>query len=220
MANLELGQDKDYLTWDNTKTIRLRLIRRDGDRDFLVTYARRSQVSRREAEPTGGVYTIRETVYNLPVDTCFERPEVGFLIIDGNTTWTIRQVDDARNDTRYRCHVLDMALTANMTELVDFWQPTFRKDAANSVIGEFLPKHQGVQAAIQEISGDAVSEAGRDGSASTFRVIVAQRLYVDKQHQIRVRTGDWKGEIFEILSHEGADQIDRLQTFTCRKGLW
>lgn len=213
--------DNVHQFWVNAQTVKLRVVRADGDRDFRVESAVRTQVTRREREPSGGAFTVRETVWNLPAKTCFYTPEVGYLIIESDgRQWTIQQVDDAAHDTRYRCTVLDLELTAGLTDTVEIWSPTERLDAAGGRVNTFLPKYQGVQAKVQELSADRAAELGQDDTATTYQVFVGRRLYVTSDDQLRWVQPDGPPTILEILSHEGADQLDRLQVLTCRKGLW
>lgn len=212
--------------WDGTVTVKLRVVRADGDRDFLVHSAKQHMVSIREAEESGGAYTTQDCTWNLTAAESLYDPEVGYVLIetegdDIGKQWTILQADRAAWKTRHRCTCRDMGLTAGLSDTIEIWSPTNRKDAAGSKIGEYLPKHMGVQAKVQEIRGDAASESGQTGTTLEYRVFVGRRLYVTNDDQLRVRLGPGEPHtILEIVSHDGVDSLTRLQTLVCRRGLW
>lgn len=213
---------QNYLTWTNTQDVFHVSVRREGDRKFLATSARRHQVSTREAEESGGAYTTRDCVWNLPAATTREEPKIGdTLTSDDGRTWTVLQVDEAGYSTRWRLTCRDFGLTDGLTDLIDFWQPTGREDAAGGPVGEFLPLYQGVQAKVQELTGDQADELGLSGTAVSYRVFVARSVYVDSGMQVRWRPAAGEPvEILEVVSHEAPDSLNRLMAINCRKGLW
>ena len=207
-------------TWTGTRTITLRVVRRDSEAGYRVEGVKRHMVSSREAEMSGGAYVAKDSVFNLPSAECIHDPEVGWPLVDGETIWTILQVDEASQSSRWRCTCRNFALTDGLSDTIEVWTPTHRKDSAGGELPEFLPRHMGVQAKVQEMSGANIDEAGRDGTQTDFRLFVAQRLYVDKQDQVRwVKRGE-SPTILEFLAFEAPDPLTRLQVMTCRKGLW
>ena len=206
--------------WTGTRTILLRVVRRAYDLDTRIEGVRRHMVTATEAEMSGGAYVARDCVFNFPSADVLHDPEVGYPLVDGDTTWTIFQVDDASQSSRWRCTCRNFALTDGLSDTIEIWTPTHRKDAAGGELPEFLPRHQGVQAKVQELSGANIDEAGRDGTQTDYRVFVAQRLFVDKEDQVRwIQRGE-PPMILEFQSFEAPDSLTRLQVMNCRRGLW
>lgn len=224
MPNLDLS--RNYLAWTNTQTIRLRVVRRDKDIDYQLDNVRRHIIQKTEAEESGGAVVARDVVFNIPaakILTDVYEPEVGYLILDradDSRQYTILQVDEASQSSRYRCTCRNLALTDGLADTIEVWSPTYRKDAAGGDVGEFLPKYQGVQCKVQEVSGTDTTEHTRQGTVLEYRITLGRRLYVDSTDQIRWGKPGTPPTLLNLLSHEGADSLNRLQVLVCRKGLW
>ena len=224
MPNLDLS--RNYLAWTNTQTIRLRVVRRDKDIDYQMDNVRRHIIQKTEAEESGGAVVARDVVFNIPaakILTDVYEPEVGYLILDradDSRQYTILQVDEASQSSRYRCTCRNLALTDGLSDTIEVWSPTYRKDAAGGDVGEFLPKYQGVQCKVQEVSGTDVEEHSRQGTALEYRITLGRRLYVDSTDQVRWMKQGEPPMLLNLLSHEGADSLSRLQVLVCKRGLW
>lgn len=215
-----------HSAWHQQKTVRLRVVRPDGDWDFLVEGARQHQITVREAESSGGAYTTQDCVWNLPAEnTPLYTPEVGYLIVetegtDAGKEWTILQADRATWQTRHRLTCRDLVLSG-LVHSIDIWEPTDKEDAAGGRLNTFLPLYMGVQAKVQETGGVGVEEIGKEGTQFDYRVTVGRRVYIDNGMQVRWRPAAGEAEvILEIVSHEEPESLDRLMVINCRRGMW
>lgn len=219
------GMEFGRAAWHHTSTVRLRVVRSDGDRDFLVEGARQHQITVTEAESSGGAYTTQDCVWNLPAENSLYTPEVGYLIVetegtDRGKTWTILQADRATWKSRHRLTCRDLVLSG-LTHAIDIWQPTDKEDAAGGHVNTFLPLYLGVQARVQETGAAGIEELGKIDQAFDYRVFVGRRVYVDAGMQVRWRPKAGDAEvILEIVSQEEPESLDRLMVLNCRRGMW
>lgn len=182
-----------------------------------ISGALRVEVTEREAETSGGKYTLNDVRWSLVADQLPDPPRLGDSLTDSDTVvWNILEVRLTRSASRYECVTRRVSITEGLDQQIEIHQADWASDDSGAAVAVWSTIETNVPARIQPLQRDVVVEHHHRIERTTHTVFVEPRLNWTGNHRIV----DHAGNVYDVVRQEKAQRIDALDEIIVVESPW
>lgn len=210
MSKLKIDFDEDFNVLDDVDCV---FYTPAGSTASQKMEALRRAVRTSEAATSGGVYSIRDTVFTVPRCSLDTPPGLGgiFVTADKSELFYIYDIQHVVNKTRYQCFCRRGFLQSELSDVITVKKNTGGKDAHGVSYKSWIPILSNHPAKVQETSNTITGQNDRNMLLREAQIYTVATKDIDAGMQIEMRNG----LVWNVTTVTGKGELGLLVVLDC-----